>query len=184
MTSWIEILINGVVLYVMLYSIPWMTQQKQDVWWPCDGVSSVPESNFVVNLFKLSKFFTLKAEPFVLKYNLTFLEIEILASLRNNYPEPMRPSDIYKNLLVSSGGTTKGLKELESRGYIDIFPDEKDRRSKLLALKPAGKELVEKFKEEIMILDRQILEPIISQQDLEKLAGQLYYQIVEKLPNN
>lgn len=151
-------------------------------WWPCDGENGVPESNFVVNLLKLSKIFMAKAEPVLSAYDLTFLEAEILGSLRNDFPEAKRPSDIYKNLLFSSGGTTKALKGLENRECILIIPDEQDRRSKLIALTEKGKKLIESVKQEIHVTDKQVLSPIISDQNLRVLSRQLL-DMVEKLPN-
>ena len=55
----------------------------------------------------------------------------------------MTPTQLTSAVLLTSGGMTKTLKGLETKGYIERFCFEPDRRSKIVRLTGAGRELIE-----------------------------------------
>jgi DNA-binding MarR family transcriptional regulator len=77
-------------------------------------------------------------------YGLNGGEFDVLASLRRSGP-PYRlsPTALSSALIVTSGGMTKRLRLLESRGPVRRDPDPGDRRSTLVTLTPEGMRLVD-----------------------------------------
>ena len=68
-------------------------------------------------------------------------EVDVLASLYTNSNE-LTPTQLYDLTIFSSGGMTKVLKRLESRGYILRKADTKDKRCMLVCLTPSGEEVI------------------------------------------
>lgn len=76
--------------------------------------------------------------------NLTFTEFEILAALHSSPPpHELVPSALYDAIVISSGGLTKALKALESRGLIARPLRPGDRRRRPIALTTTGRKLAE-----------------------------------------
>lgn len=75
---------------------------------------------------------------------LTGADFDVLATLRRSGP-PFRltPGDLSRSTMVTSGGMTKRLDRLEARRLIRREPDPSDRRGKLIALTPEGRDLVD-----------------------------------------
>jgi len=77
-------------------------------------------------------------------FGLTINEFNALCALRRaGPPHRLSPKDVGVSLLFSSGGLTKLLERLESRGLVAREPDPNDGRGVLVSLTPAGKELQE-----------------------------------------
>jgi len=69
---------------------------------------------------------------------------DVLATLRRTGPPyRLRPTDFANTLMLTSSGTTKRLDRLEQAGLIERAPDPADRRGILIALTPAGRELID-----------------------------------------
>lgn len=72
----------------------------------------------------------------------------ILAPLRRaGAPYQLTPSDLAKARMMTSGGLTPALDRLQRRGWIERTPNPDDRRSMLVGLTPAGKDLVDRAME-------------------------------------
>lgn len=71
-------------------------------------------------------------------------EYDALASLRvHGEPFELTPSDICQSNMLSSGGLTKVLNNLEKRGLISRHACNEDQRSRKVRLTNAGKKLIE-----------------------------------------
>jgi len=89
----------------------------------------------------IERFHTECLEPF----DLTPADYSVLAALRRTgAPYRASPSSLYNILQRSSGGMTKMLKRLESRGLVRRSPDPRDGRGSLVALTRAGIRVQEK----------------------------------------
>jgi DNA-binding MarR family transcriptional regulator len=76
---------------------------------------------------------------------LTAAEYDVLAALRRSGPPyRLRPSGLSGELLLSSGGTTKVLRQLSARGLVSRYPDGEDGRVSWVGLTAAGAELAER----------------------------------------
>lgn len=72
----------------------------------------------------------------------------ILAPLRRaGPPYQLTPAGLAKARMMSSGGLTPALDRLQQRGWIERAPNPDDRRSMLVRLTPAGKELIDQAME-------------------------------------
>jgi len=69
---------------------------------------------------------------------------DVLAALRRaGAPYRLHPTDFTAALMITSSGATKRLDRLERAGLIVREPDPADRRSTLIGLTPAGRDLVD-----------------------------------------
>ncbi|MGH7034131.1 MAG: MarR family winged helix-turn-helix transcriptional regulator [Stellaceae bacterium] len=74
------------------------------------------------------------------RLGLTNHQFSLLMSL--NRPEPARMSEVAGLLAIDRTTLTANLKPLERRGLVKVAPDPEDRRSRRLALTPAGRTLL------------------------------------------
>jgi DNA-binding MarR family transcriptional regulator len=66
---------------------------------------------------------------------LSLVEFDVLASLRRSPPpHALTPSELQRAMLITSGGLTKVLQQLEMRGFVSRSTDDADRRVKPVAL--------------------------------------------------
>lgn len=68
----------------------------------------------------------------------------ILTLRRSGKPFKMRPTDIVRKSLISSGAVTNRIDRVEKLGLIQRKPDPNDRRGYIISLTPAGKKLADK----------------------------------------
>lgn len=83
------------------------------------------------------------AEVFA-EFGMTEGDYGILAPLRRaGSPYQLTPAGLAKARMMSSGGLTPALDRLQQRNWIERTPNPNDRRSMLVRLTPAGKELID-----------------------------------------
>ncbi|QNE19250.1 MarR family transcriptional regulator [Kribbella qitaiheensis] len=76
---------------------------------------------------------------------LTTAEFDVLVSLRRSgAPYRMKPSDLSRGLLLSSGGTSNVTNQLVSRGLVVREPDPEDGRGTQIRLTEQGVEAAER----------------------------------------
>ena len=98
---------------------------------------------------------------------------DVLATLRRQgAPYQLRPSDFASSLMLTSSGTTKRLDRLERAGLITRAPDPGDRRGVLIALTPAGLELIDMVTDAHLANEDRLLSAL-SASDRRRLAGLL-----------
>lgn len=75
---------------------------------------------------------------------LTYAEFDVLAALRRaGEPYRLKPSELTRSLVLTSGGTSNVLQRLATAGYIDREADAQDRRSRWVRLTPEGLRMAE-----------------------------------------
>ena len=90
-------------------------------------------------------------------------EFDVLTTLlRSGRPYRLRPTELYKSLMISSGGLTDRLARLETGGLVRRRPSERDARSLLVELTPAGRKLAEAAFREDMAVEAELLEGLSS----------------------
>jgi DNA-binding MarR family transcriptional regulator len=77
------------------------------------------------------------------KFDLLNSEVDVLASLFT-HGKMLSPTQLYDLTIFSSGGMTKVLKRLETKGFIYRKEDENDKRCMLVCLSQSGEEIVKK----------------------------------------
>lgn len=78
-----------------------------------------------------------KIEHVLTEKELSFIEFDILATLRRNQI-PLTPTELYQTLMLSSGAMSTRIETLVQRGFIERVASEKDRRSCKVKLTPQG----------------------------------------------
>lgn len=77
-------------------------------------------------------------------HHLSLGQFDILATLRRNGPKGrMSPSELLKNVALSSGGMTARLDKLEEAGLIARKPDPLDRRMLVIELTDEGERAID-----------------------------------------
>ena len=103
-------------------------------------------------------------------------DLDVLAALRAQ-PKPwqLTPTELYRALLLSSGGLTKILYRLKEAGWIDRPANPEDGRSKLVRLSRAGTRQLDKALQVIFEHEDHKLDVLSAkeQQELGRLLGKL-----------
>jgi len=69
---------------------------------------------------------------------------DVLASLRRSGPPyQLTPTELYREMMLSSGAMTNRIDRLEEAGFVSREPDPSDRRGTLVRLTKKGKALVD-----------------------------------------
>jgi DNA-binding MarR family transcriptional regulator len=78
------------------------------------------------------------------KFELAIADFDVLASLRRaGPPYRLTPTQLYRNLMITSGTMTNRLDKLEERGLVTRHDDPNDRRGIQVSLTPKGLKLVD-----------------------------------------
>jgi DNA-binding MarR family transcriptional regulator len=94
---------------------------------------------FILNFLLAHKRIMQYSEKIFAAHGFTTLEFDALATLlRVAENGRMKPSEIYKNLIVSSGGITKVLKKLQQLELVSCIPDPEDKRSHWVEITAKG----------------------------------------------
>lgn len=84
-------------------------------------------------------------------YGLSAAEFDVLSTLRRaKAPHILSPSELQSSTLLSSGGQTKLLYQLQDRGLISRSLNPADKRGKFVHLTDSGKSLVEAAMSEML----------------------------------
>ena len=110
------------------------------------------------------------------KHGLDSGEFDVIATLRRSGPPYcLRPTELYRWLMISSGGLTARLNKLEQAGLVTRLPDPDDARSMLVQLTSAGADLTERAFREDMAFESKVLEALTPEEagTLETLLRKL-----------
>ena len=133
-----------------------------------------PGMRFIARLFRLRDVIFENAQREMAEFELSPAEYSVLATLRKTpAPHRLKPSDIYKGMLLSSGGLSKVLKTLEERGLVLREDDRDDRRGSLVRLSPVGVELSERAMKAVIGSDIAMLNRVADTARLDALAEAL-----------
>jgi DNA-binding MarR family transcriptional regulator len=103
-------------------------------------------------------------------------DLDVLVALRiRSVPRQLTPTELYRSLLLSSGGLTKILHRLEAAGWIDRPANPSDRRSRLVRLTDSGHGQAEQVMEAVIAHEERCLAPLDAgeQAELARLLGKL-----------
>src|SRR3954468_21216142 len=82
--------------------------------------------------------------PTLARFGITRADFDVLATLRRSgKPYRLPPTALSRAMMISSGGTTKRIDRLETRGLLTRSDDPNDRRGVVVALTPRGVNLVD-----------------------------------------
>jgi DNA-binding MarR family transcriptional regulator len=110
-------------------------------------------------------------------------EFDVLATLlRSGAPYRLRPTELYRSLMISSGGLTDRLNRLESRGLIRRAAAEGDARSLPVELTKDGRKCAEATFRKDMQVEAELLCGLTKaeQKSLEDLLRKLVLSLDEE----
>ncbi len=129
------------------------------------------------------RWLTLAARPRIeavfARHGLDTGEFDVLATLlRSGPPYQLRPTELFRSLMISSGGLTDRLARLVEADLCLRTPSEHDARSLLVQLTEEGRRRAEAAFREDMAIESQLLAGLdeAEQAALAKLLGKLVSQ--------
>ena len=113
----------------------------------------------VARLLRIGDVLQRRYEEVCSRHGLSVVGYGILFALLRAEPDHrLTPSQLNRELLVTSGGMTFVLDRLELQGWVRRAPNPSDRRSLLVALSGSGRERAERVVDAIQALETEILE--------------------------
>lgn len=108
------------------------------------------------------------------RHGLAPAEFDVLATLRNaSAPHELTPKQLQDALLITSGGLTKVMLQLETRNLVVRSRNQTDQRVKPIKLTPAGKRLVEKAMAELAAASGKWVRGVLEANEISLLTGML-----------
>ncbi|MEU5880351.1 MarR family transcriptional regulator [Spirillospora sp. NPDC047279] len=115
--------------------------------WEADGLSAEMIANLELTK-RAALLSTLLEQPVraeLAGLGLTYAEFDVLVALRRAGPPcRLKPTELTRALLLTSGGTSNVLQRLAKEGYIEREDDPADARSRWVRLTPEGLRAAEK----------------------------------------
>ena len=107
-----------------------------------------PVTRVFRHVLLIADFFNRVIEESAAAHGLQSGDFLVIMSLhRHDRGEGMRPTELFRSLLVTSGAITKRLDRLEALGLLERVQSCEDRRSNLVRLTPAGARIAETVRE-------------------------------------
>lgn len=96
-------------------------------------------------IVRLSAHILRQSENWLGPFDLSWEAFSLIVTLRRSgKPYELRPTDILRESLLTSGAITNRIDRVEKMGLVERRPDKEDRRSYVIRLTPAGKKLADK----------------------------------------
>jgi DNA-binding MarR family transcriptional regulator len=113
------------------------------------------------------------------RHGLTSAEFDVLATLRNSPPPfELTPSQLQASVIITSGGLTKVMRQLEDRNLVTRSQTNFDQRIKPIKLSRKGKGLVEKAMAELAATSGAWIRRLLGKDEIGLLA-ELLQKIAE-----
>lgn len=139
--------------------------------WP-DTVT--PACDLVTSVARLRDLLLANSRPVIARHNLTGAEFDVLVTLRKmSPPYELTPTSLRNSTLITSGGLTKVLHQLEDKQLIKRKDDPLDRRIKRVQLTEKGIRTAEITLKEVLSTDALLLNQLISNKDLQEFNAVL-----------
>lgn len=107
-------------------------------------------------------------------------EFDVIGTLRRSGPPyRLRPTELYRMLMISSGGLTDRLARLEARGLVRRAPSPEDGRSLIVELTEEGRAKAEAALREDMALETEMVSGLSGKEraELARLLRKLALQV-------
>jgi DNA-binding MarR family transcriptional regulator len=148
--------------------------------WP-EGYS--PAEEVMLRLYHAALRHSEELQRFLAQFELTTLEFVTLRVLRRErQPHIMTPSALHETLVLSPGGMTKILKQLEAKGLVVRRGDADDKRRNLVELTAHGQATIGTVQHAVRELDGALLERTLTDREQQRLAHLLRKLLVSLEP--
>jgi DNA-binding MarR family transcriptional regulator len=148
--------------------------------WP-EGYSSSEE--VMLRLYHSALRHTEEMQRFLRRFDLSTAEFMVLRVMRREPPpHVVAPSALHETLVMSPGGITKVLKQLESKGLVTRKSDHSDKRRNLVQLTALGESTITRVQQAVREFDGRVLERTLNEREQERLAHLLRKLLVSLEP--
>jgi len=106
-------------------------------------------------------------------YSISYSELDVMVSLKLSPNKTLSPTDLYMNMLFTSGAISKILQKLENKDYIRRIDNLNDKRSKLVKLTDAGSDMATRMLNHVIDIEEKILGHLDAEQK-EELSSLLF----------
>ena len=132
---------------------------------------------------RISAHLQTRAAEWLVPLGLTWDSFSLLLALRRSgEPYELRPTEIYKESLLSSGAITNRIDKVEKKGWVKRFDSPHDRRGVVVRLTAAGRALADKAAE---IHFRELAAQLSKINKRERqMLGELLGKVLESLEAN
>lgn len=108
------------------------------------------------------------------RHGLSIAEFDALAALRRSSPSrELTPTELRGAMVITSGGLTKILQQLEARGLVIRSTADMDRRIKPVRLTAKGAKLIEKAMADMLSASIVWIKPALTNKEIEQLTALL-----------
>lgn len=117
---------------------------------------------------------TARSNAIFSRHNLCPAEFDVLASLRRTAPpHELTPSDVQRSVIITSGGLTKVLRQLETRGLVIRSTNASDRRIKPIRLSPSALPIIEQTMQELIADATTWIKNTLTERELTQVSALL-----------
>ncbi|BBP03578.1 MarR family transcriptional regulator [Sulfuriferula plumbiphila] len=117
---------------------------------------------------------TARSNAIFSRHGLCPAEFDVLASLRRTAPpHELTPSDVQRSVIITSGGLTKILRQLEARGLVTRSTDASDRRIKPIRLSPSALPIIEQTMQELIADSSTWIKTTLSETEITQVTALL-----------
>jgi len=156
------------------YSIAHLLDQMHKNW---PEVATL-ETEVIFGLFRLKDLVSDRADQTIAHHGLTEASFEVLTTLRSLAPpRQLSPSELSRLILISTGGMTKVLKQLELDGLVERVPHATDKRSKIVKLTKRGAVKIQKVMDAVVQGDRALFASSMNKKDVGHLRDILLHAL-------
>jgi DNA-binding MarR family transcriptional regulator len=142
--------------------------KAQHAWSESHDLEVVP---LLLSLHRTQALAFSRAHAIWARHDLTPAEFDVLATLRNAPPpHELTPSQLRAAVLITSGGLTKVMRQLEDNNLVTRPRQQADLRIKPMRLAPPGKRLVEKAMAELAATSGTWVRSILNAEEIGLLA--------------
>ncbi|AXH14340.1 hypothetical protein CP985_05780 [Malaciobacter mytili LMG 24559] len=137
-----------------------------------EKLTTNPIFTLASKIYQINDILKKEIEKILKKHQLTFYELEILVVLHENENDFLKPSDLYKKLLFSTGGITKLIQRLEKKNYItkEIFLD--DLRTKPISITTKGEQVVLEVFPKILKIEKDVFSKL-NKEEISNISNSL-----------
>lgn len=125
-------------------------------------------------LLRLAQAFQRRRDEHLESFGLTAGDFDVLATVRRTQgSDGVKPRQLLRSVLITSGGLTKRLDRLENAGLLVRHPDPDDRRGTLIRLTKEGTALVDRAIPSVLTMERDLLSDALTGRQVDQTASLL-----------
>jgi DNA-binding MarR family transcriptional regulator len=140
--------------------------------WVESGWASAADGlTVVLSIMRSQQIYLAKVNAALRRFDLTFARFELLAVLNFTGHEALPLNEVGARLQVHPASVTHAVDRLEATGLVQRTPHERDRRTTLVRILPAGRDI---FDEAVEVLNREVFaEPGLSEASARDLVERI-----------